>query len=57
MAAILNTNAGTIFDRQYCGGSLLASKYVLTSASCVITDTANIIPLEAAQLQVTNIIH
>ena len=57
MAAIIDKRVGgPIKDRLISGGSLVASKYVLTAAHRMFTDDpTDPMPLEADRLQVTNI--
>ena len=47
MTQVVNTQAGTA-----CGGSIVASRYILTSASCLFTDNTFTVPVEASDVTV-----
>ena len=46
MVAILDS------DGQFCGGTLVASKYVISAAHCMFTDEKGENPYTASQLKV-----
>ena len=49
MVAILDS------DGQFCGGTLVASKYVISAAHCMFVDEAGNTPYAANQLKVGRI--
>lgn len=50
MVAVLEKGSGSAFDRQFCGGSLIAPDTVMTAAHCLVDDAGK--PVKAKTVQV-----